>query len=76
MKPERSAGTIIAQTVWMGNAAVGCVLALLGGMVCCATFGYHIDYLVFGQRLMGFYLGMAGATVGATSAVISLWRIR
>jgi hypothetical protein len=73
MKGEKS---VIAQTVWIGNATVGGILALLGGMVCCATFGYHVDYLVFGQRLMGFYLGMAGATIGATSTIISLWRIR
>ena len=76
MKREQSVGSASARTVWMGNAAFGGILALLGGVVCCVTLASHIDYLVFGQRLMGFYLGMAVATLGASSTIFSVRRIR
>ena len=64
----------IAQTLWIGNATAGGVLALLGGLLACETFGYRMYVVVLGQPIQAFYAGAVGAALGAAAVVGAIWR--
>jgi hypothetical protein len=72
---RNSQRSVVAQTLWIGNATVGGILALLGGLLACETFGYRMYVVVFGQPLQAFYAGAAGAALGAAAMVASIWRL-
>jgi hypothetical protein len=65
----------IAQTLWIGNAAAGGALALLGGLLACQTFGYRMYVVVLGAPIQAFYAGAVGAAVGTLAVVTAIWRL-
>ena len=66
----------ITNSLWTANAVAGGVLALLGGLLCCESFGYQLGVMVLGSPVMMFPLGFAGMTFGAASVIVSIWHIR
>jgi hypothetical protein len=67
--------SVVAQTLWISNATAGGILAMLGGLLACQTFGYHMYLVVFGQPVQAFYAGAGGAAVGTAAMIASIWRL-
>jgi hypothetical protein len=72
---QSSSKSVVAQTLWIGNATAAGILAVLGGLLACETFGYRMYVVVFGQSVLAFYAGAAGAALGTAAMIGSIWRL-
>lgn len=73
-QPGNVSKSAIAQTLWIGNAAAGGILAMLGGLLACETFGYRMYLVVLGEPIQAFYAGAVGAALGTVIVIGAIWR--